>query len=424
MFGPELLDLDIHSADGAALLAAVRKRHGDEIARAASLLDRLFLLRSPWAPGLRCVGGEITGVSLVSAEGRAHQFSLTGASCSLEDALASCVAEGIERISCIERASDVAAFDSPGPSNVMPAAREFIAKHLLAKHSSDLLIDASWMQAKSCSSDSSTVVPADWCLRRSHDGTLRVPGTALSTGVAAGPTHEEAAERALLELVERDAASLWWLGGARGRHVAIDSDAGREATYLLSLLRDGVNARRTWLLDITTNLNIPCIVALSANSDATGLCCGLAARLTMPDAVHAAVLEMCQIELGLLIALAKQATGGERSLTPTDRRHIERAAINADRCDLLHPTGVPATYASGEAGPRRNQLARLEKILSNAGIEVAVVDHTRSGFNIPVVRAIAPQLQQMPCDIVVGRLDATRQVTGGGTRWTRSVALI
>ncbi len=412
----EFLDLDIHSTDGAALLAAVRKRHGDDIVHAASLLDRLFLLRSPWAPGLRCVGGEITG----SANNNTQQFSLIGASLQLEDAFASCVAEGIERVSCIERPGDAFLLDHL--PDIMPAARDFIDTRLLPGKSSSALPDTPWMRAQILPFGN-TFLPADWCLRRSGYSPLRIPGAALSTGVAAGPTPVEATERALLELVERDAAGLWWSGGARGRHVAVDSVEGAEAGRLLSALRDGFDIRRTWLLDITTDLNIPCIAALSTNPDGTRLCCGLGARMTKPDAVRAAVLEMCQSELGLLLALVKQATG-EGTLTQTDRRHIARASLDANRCDLLHPAGISPPGSGGEDDPSQDRLARLIEKLSKAGIEVATVDHTRPEFNIPVIRAIAPQLQQMPCDVVVERLEAIRQVTGGGARWIREAPLI
>src|SRR5262245_39509503 len=53
-----MLDIDLDSAPGAALLAALAERHGDALARVSRLPTRLFLLRSPAAPGLRFVGGE------------------------------------------------------------------------------------------------------------------------------------------------------------------------------------------------------------------------------------------------------------------------------------------------------------------------------------------------------------------------------
>ena len=72
------------------------------------------------------------------------------------------------------------------------------------------------------------LLPADWCLRRATGQQRLRPRTALSVGVAAGPTFDWAASRALLELVERDAASLWWIGGRRGKAVPLDHPAMAE----------------------------------------------------------------------------------------------------------------------------------------------------------------------------------------------------
>jgi hypothetical protein len=68
----DLIDIDVGSGSGLALLAAVTDRHGAQLARAASLPSRLFLLQAPWAPGLRLVGGQadpgrvLSGVEVVS----------------------------------------------------------------------------------------------------------------------------------------------------------------------------------------------------------------------------------------------------------------------------------------------------------------------------------------------------------------------
>src|SRR5262249_49867795 len=138
------------------------------------------------------------------------------------------------------------------------------------------------------------LLPADWCLRRSVDQVCLKPRTVLSVGVAAGPDFDWAASRSILELVERDAASLWWIGGRRGRSVALDEPAMAEIVRLLGTLREKARHRRTWLLDITTDIAIPAIAALSCDEDGRQLAYGLAARLSIAEASRAAVLELCQ----------------------------------------------------------------------------------------------------------------------------------
>ena len=80
----DFLEIDLASEQGAALLRSVADRHGAQIARAATLASRLFLLRSPFAPGLRFVGGE-TRPRAAKGEGRAGIiFNLSGAGETLE----------------------------------------------------------------------------------------------------------------------------------------------------------------------------------------------------------------------------------------------------------------------------------------------------------------------------------------------------
>ena len=348
-----------------------------------------------------------------------QSFSLIGSSDVLEDAFAACVAEGIERLSTVERAGDAVTLPHSAETlaRIMPAARELI----------DLLLGTSrrpatgWMAARMLSDNGEALVPADWCLRRAEQGPLRQPGTALSTGVAAGRTFKSAATHALLELIERDAAALWWIGGRRGRPLALDDPASHAASSLLSTLRAGTSRRATWLLDITTDLDIPCIAAVSVKEDGFGLCCGLAARLTRAEAARAAILEMCQIELGLLLAHAKQHAG--HTLAPADHIHLARAErIDADSCALLHPTGSPRP-ADVIPAPA-DALAHLAKALDRGQITAALVDLTRPDFAIPVVRAIAPQLQPMPGARVTARLARTMAATGGGSSWTGGTALL
>jgi len=103
----EHLDIDLSRAPGKNLLMAVEMAAGPAIARAATILQRLFLLRSPWAPGLRFVGGEAASHSLVRSSDANSMLSLAGSGTKIEAAFAACVGEGLERLSQFERDGDV-----------------------------------------------------------------------------------------------------------------------------------------------------------------------------------------------------------------------------------------------------------------------------------------------------------------------------
>src|SRR6202023_416559 len=92
----------------------------------------------------------------------------------------------------------------------------------------------------------------------------------LSTGSAAGRSWDAAALHGLLELIERDAASLWWLGGNRGKSIPPGDEAQIMAETLWGLLRQRASARRSWLLDITTDIGVPCVASVSCMADGFG----------------------------------------------------------------------------------------------------------------------------------------------------------
>ncbi|MGL1409590.1 YcaO-like family protein, partial [Vibrio parahaemolyticus] len=80
------------------------------------------------------------------------------------------------------------------------------------------------------------------------------PPFPMSIGSAAGPSRDAAALHGLLELIERDAASLWWRGGQFGRSIPPRHEASVMAEDLLRRLRREASVRRrSWLLDITTD---------------------------------------------------------------------------------------------------------------------------------------------------------------------------
>jgi len=423
---PTFLELDLASGEGVQLLRALASRHGHALAEFAQYMRRLFLLRSPCAPGLSFVGGEAEPLRLPRALAYPGLLSVAGSGEILEQALASCLGEGVERLSQIQQPNDVireCSYDDAAPC-VMPAARDSIER-LLGASAGCRPNPIAWIRGRPLAAHGELLLPADWCLRRQPKGALAVAGAALSTGCAAGPSFEVAALRAVLELIERDAASLWWIGGRRPRPVAADSAAMAEAVRLFGTLRQGNRDRPSWLLDITTDLGVPCVVAVSTNASGRGLACGLAARLSLQQAAGAAVFELCQMELAIEVVAAKRRERGDGALNDIDRRHLARAGeIDAAECELIHPLGAPARDPERTAGDPESELAILQAAFARLQIEVALVDLTRAEIGIPVVCAVAPELQLMPGEANTKRLRREIAATGGGARWTKGVALM
>jgi len=406
MSDPLMFEFTVQSQAGAHMVASIGARFGPALASMTRHMQRLFLLRSGSAPGLHFAGGE----TVSGPETAGPTFSVGGAGITAEDAIASCLGEGAERLSQIEQDGDVAcrALITDVQDRLLPDALELIAHVCEAgKVAWDRTAEAEWMEAADLLTGRHVLVPADWCIRRQVAGALTMPGTALSTGVAAGPTIEAAAARALLELVERDAVGLWWLGGRRGRSLSLDDAAVQDASALISAARAGATTRRTWLLDLTTDIAIPCVAALSSGASGRDIASGFAARSSTRAAARAAVVEMCQMELANDIVDLKRRQRGDSALNDADRRILTRmSGLDAATGLLLHPTGTPAPSEAqpDTAGSDGAELALIQACFARAAIGAALVDLTRDRYGVPVVCAIAPSLQRLPSDIRTSRL--------------------
>jgi ribosomal protein S12 methylthiotransferase accessory factor len=401
-------------------------RHRAHLLMVASRFVRIFELAAPDAPGLVCFGAEIDPATADSLHAGSPAVSVSGVGLSMQEAFQGCIGEGIEYLSQLQTGNDV--LELSGPNDPVaghdPTTREFLAAFLsyrLRPPDAGL----SWHRATRLTDRSEMLLPADLCLRRPLDQREIRPPFPLSTGSAAGTSWDAAALHGLLELIERDAASLWWWGGNRGRSIPPRDQAYIKAQALLARLRQNVSARRSWLLDITTDIGIPCVAAISCMADGFGFAFGLAARPTLAAAASGAVMEMCQGELAYAVVEAKCRERGEAALNERDRVHRRRATmINADQCLLLQPVAEPSEHLAIDTTDANSVLQLIAKRLERFGIETFTLDLTRAHLAIPAARVITPGLQLEPSEIVMPRLADMMARTGGGAIYTGGVALI
>jgi ribosomal protein S12 methylthiotransferase accessory factor len=392
---------------------------------AASRFARVFELASPDAPGLISFGAQFDPALADPLHDGSPLVGVSGVGLTLREAFQSCIGEGIEYLSQLQTGTDLllkrGVDDWAG--KLGPKALELVAALSERRMQSERAL--SWCRATRLPDRAEVWLPADICLRRPPAQREFAPPFPLSIGSAAGPSRDAAALHGLLELIERDAASLWWQGGQLPRSIPPQHEAGIAAEGLLRQLRHGAPApRRTWLLDITTDIGVPCVAAVSCRADGSGFAFGLAARPALEAAVRSAILEMCQLELADIVVATKRSERGDDALNAQDRIHLQRAAIDADECRLLQPVAecaahlpFPATEASVIFGLI---VQRLEKL----GIETFYLELTRQRFAVPVVRVIAPGLQLEPSEIVTARLQDAMARSGGGATYTGGVPLI
>ena len=381
--------------------------------RAAALLRRLFLLPVPDAPGLVFFGGEIDPGVLGEQHAGLPFGNLAGSGLSPQRAFEACVGEGIEYLSQFVQSED------PHERGLLRDyvgadghAWRFISS-ILTSSEIDADRQIAWTRAHRLLDGASAWFPLDLCYRRRAADQDFKPPLKLSSGCAAGATIEAATLRGLLELVERDAVALWWRGGRLGRAVGSETQAARAAMELLAKLRQDARDRETWLLDITTDIDIPVIAAMSARADGFGFAVGFGARLDLAEAARAAIFELCQVEIGQHVVAAKRHESGDGALNENDRRQLRRSTLLDTRnCALLRSAPYDA-IASRKPFPD-SSLQETIKRLEERDVPIYAIDLSRARFGIPVVRVIAPALQLEPCDVVGPRLERVISTTGGG----------
>ncbi|NOJ44505.1 YcaO-like family protein [Bradyrhizobium sp. WSM 1791] len=350
---------------------------------------------------------------------------VSGVGLTLREAFQGCIGEGIEYLSQLQTGTDLLL--EPGVDDwagkLGPKALELVAA--LSERRMQPERALSWCRVTKLTDGGEVWLPADICLRRPPAQREFAPPFPLSIGSAAGPSRDAAALHGLLELIERDAASLWWRGGQLPRSLPPQPEAGIVAANLLQKLRHGVSTpRRTWLLDITTDIGVPCIAAVSCRADGSGFAFGLAARPTLEAAVRSAIVEMCQLELADNVVATKRSERGDEALNRQDRIHLQRAAIDADQCRLLQPVEECAAHLPLHATDASAIFGLIVQRLEKLGYDTFCIDLTRQRFAVPVVRVIAPGLQLEPSEIVTGRLQDAIVRTGGGATYTGGIPLI
>jgi ribosomal protein S12 methylthiotransferase accessory factor len=245
-----------------------------------------------------------------------------------------------------------------------------------------------WIAAEPLTGGKQVRFPFELVIRCEEE---RAAGTrpADSTGLAAGRTRDDALRAGLLETIERDAVALWWWGGNTARRVdpqILEADALQQ---FLSRIRQGA-ARKTWFLDLTRDIDVPVIAALSSNDDGTSAVAGFAADTNIEKAIRGAFLELCQMELAQAFSMAKLDRLGAARLQDQDRLWIERHdRLHCEDYPVLtvaNPHNAPSLPDAGGTGTVLDRLRR-------AGLDAWYVDLTRREIGVPVVKVLVPGLQ-------------------------------
>lgn len=226
------------------------------------------------------------------------------------------------------------------------------------------------------------------------------PLRADTNGNAAGSNTTEAVLQGLLELVERDAVALWWYN--RTRMPAVDL-AGFGDPWIdeSHAVHAGLN-RTVWALDLTTDLQVPVMVALSRRTDGAReqIMLGFGAHLDPHIALRRALTELNQM---MPVIVDGAPTGAD-----PDASAWWRDATTHNQPYLLpNPTRPASGPGSFDHRPQLDLAVDVQTVrdrVAAAGLEVLVLDQTRPDVGLNVVKVIVPGLRHFWARFAPGRL--------------------
>jgi oxazoline/thiazoline synthase len=228
----------------------------------------------------------------------------------------------------------------------------------------------------------------------------RGPGqiNADSNGCAAGNTLEEAIVQGFLELVERDAYAIWWYNRLQRPQVDLGHLDDSYVRDLQSQLAE--NGRRLWVLDVTSDLEIPTFVAILhwMHNSHENIEFGSGAHFDSRIAMLRALTELNQF---LSIGLMGGGTGEKPSLDGSTPLRLQDHPF-------LTPSNQPAVQpAFGSTFGRldtREQVTACMRLAKREGLDFLVLNQTRPDIDVPVVRVVVPGLRHFYRRFAPGRL--------------------
>lgn len=405
-------------------LRSVKKRYILDTHRVRPPVETLVMARqaAPMAGITRIA--EITGLDrlgipvFTSMRPKAAEGAITvynGKGFTAEEAEVSAIMEGVERYSA-EKGNHVTIFGS---------LAELSGKHLLLDPRRIILPGAKqystserleWVQGSSLISGEDILVPAESVFHPyERDNQLFRTNT---NGLAVGNAMEEAVFHGLMEVIERDAWSLFEVDASGARDLELEDciAQSRPISEIIGRLRSA--SVEPHLKDITSDTEVTTIAAAiddAATRDAALLSLGVGTHLVPEIAVLRALTEAVQSRLTTIHGTREDTFKAEytRRIGYDRMKRINRKWFTPSSRSVKF-NDLP-TFESDDF---IDDIGHTLSCLRGANLDEAIaVDLTRSNTGIPAVRIIVPGLEVYALDKERGgqRVKAARARMAGGT---------
>ena len=265
-------------------------------------------------------------------------------------------------------------------------------------------LDVDWTPIWSLSQERRCYLPSQLLVMGRHDSDEPWIAMGCSNGNAAGNTLEEAVLQGLLEVVERDSIAIWWYNRLQRPGIDLSRSGDRWITDLIEEYRS--NGREVWALDLTADLGISCVVALSrlVDGETERILFGFGLHLDPRIAVQRSLAEMNQM-LGIADADLDSADDG---LGDGETLQWMKTATLANQSYLQPdpdlPLRRPDRLSDHHSGDLLLDIQHCCRCLEAKGLEVLVLNQTRPLVGLPVVKVVVPGLRHFWARFAPGRL--------------------
>ncbi len=231
--------------------------------------------------------------------------------------------------------------------------------------------------------------------------------SADTNGTASGNSKTEAFVQAFLELIERDNVAIWWHNRLQYCAVDLSSFENNYIRQVQKIYKERYQ-RKLWVIDITTDNDIPTFVAVShytGEDDYQEVCFSSAAHF---DANIAMLRTICEHNQLWVLIRNNRLNKEYHELSHEFAYWLKSARVDKDGFCYLNPSNEPLKKFSDYTDYRHLSLnvqrQKCLDIVKKNNWQIFISDLTRVDIAMPVVKVMIPQLRSMHTRLDTGRL--------------------
>lgn len=340
-----------------------------------------------------------------------NPLSISGAGKNEQEAIAKCLAEAIERY---------CGYFSPYWKELIYASYQEIEDEAIEPERFALFSESQyktpefyfkpftrktkihWVRGRELSSGKNCWLPAQLCFLSQFLFPETRIGYASSNGLASGLGYEDAVERAISEVIERDAFMITWLNQLKFPLLKIEFQNNCWLNRTFTTLHSTHYRPYTFILNNASGIPVSLSIILNIKRASPLVSFGASADLDMNKAIEKSIIESLQCLNYLFRCKEVNKKVGFKNGKPLIRNFSEHALLYSqpnryNQVSFLFENGPGRkkhVFYPPENGPAGDKLNKMVELLKQRGYEIIIVDLTPEEFRklgLWVVKAIIPE---------------------------------